>query len=170
MERDRSQCQHARLGTHDKLIEHDAKNEKQRIEQLYRGIQLHVFLQHEAGLERRKQMRGFSAGQQAQFFTGLSQPGYELCFRQVAECTKGSDTPHGEGFRMLWGKVEHCEGQGGERGGFHPSWYHTDTCGCMPPCQAPGGMKVAADRDRCPHAKSPSLFKQALSQSIRRTE
>src|ERR1700688_2418022 len=61
VEGDAGQRQYARLGSHNQLIEHYADDKKQGIEQLYRRIQLHSFLQVETGLECGKQMRRFTA-------------------------------------------------------------------------------------------------------------
>jgi hypothetical protein len=107
-----------RGGAGDEVIEENAEDEEERVEELDGGVEFGAFFKEEGRRGRDEEVRGFSASELAEEAARLAEAADEFFFRKGCEGAEGEDAPAGEGLGGFGREGEDGERERGERGGF----------------------------------------------------
>lgn len=102
----------------DEVVEQNAEDEEERIEELDGSVEFGALLEIERRVRRDEEVRSFSAGKLTKTAAGLAEAGDEFFFREGCEGTEGEDAPADEGFCVFGHKGEDGERERGQGGGF----------------------------------------------------
>ena len=105
-------------GAGNKVVEEDAEDEEERVEQLDRGVEFGAFFKGEGRIDGDEEVRGFSARELAEAAAGLAEAGDKFFFGQSGERAEGEDAPAGEGFCVVGREGKDGERERGEGSGF----------------------------------------------------
>ncbi len=158
-----------RGGAGDEVVEKDAEDEEERVEEFDRCVELDALFESEGWFGGDEVMRGNSLGELAQAAALLAEAGDEFFFRKTGESAECSDAPAGEGFSVFGGEREDGERQGGKGGGFVSCGDHRDA-DRHAAGEAEGGMQVGADDDGGLNAEGADGLQELFSEFFRRAE
>src|SRR6187402_113655 len=85
---DAGKCEAVVLRSGEKLVDHGAKDKKQRVENLYRRVEREEFFQRQDRFFRHHKVRRLTAREQPQTLALLSQTNHNLHLRQAGEFTE----------------------------------------------------------------------------------
>ena len=99
-----------RSSTGDEVVEENAENEEERIEELDWSVELGALFKGERWIGGNEEVPGFSASELAEATAGLPESGDEFIFGQSGERAEGEDAPASEGLGIV-----RRDGEDGER-------------------------------------------------------
>jgi hypothetical protein len=110
-----------RGGAGDEVIEKDAEDEEEGVEQFDWGIEFDALFEGDGWVGGDEEVRGLASGELAQAAALLAETGDEFFFGQRGESAEGGDAPAGEGLGVFGSEGEDRQREGGECGGFFAS-------------------------------------------------
>jgi len=115
---DRGEGQNLRRQAGDEVVEEDAEDEEERVEEFDRSVEFGALFEGKGRVGGDEEVWGNSLGELAEEAAGLAEAGDEFFFREGGEGAESEDAPAGEGFGGVGRVGEDRDRERSECGGF----------------------------------------------------